>query len=385
MKEDFGRQAIIDFDLLDENIELVKKNIINNAGIIAVLKGDAYGHGLRAMAKEISKNRNVSMLAVSSLEEARAICDTNKDILILYPVVFFTIRKMANDKCNTEKNRDALKNKFIFSISNMNEYEMFCELSKETGICFRVHLRLDFQSGVKGFTKKDYLNIKDRIFEEKGINVCGIYAHLCSAYSDDYACTQKELEEYDEVFADIPSKIRKRLMVHLLTSASFERFKDYQYDAVRVGTVLYGLPSNAPSDKDRKCIMKIYANIVNIVDVANASSVDYSGALDKSIKRVALVPVGRWDIPHFFLGEKCSVKVAGHLTKVAGSPCMDTCCIDVTGLMDVKVGDEVYFLDNESEISFDDKIKENHFDVTSCEMIFAGISRLPKIYIRSEN
>lgn len=384
MSNKLGRQAIIDCGKLHENIAQIKSVLPEQTGIIAVVKGDAYGHDIRIMAKELSMDRNVTMLAVSSLEEARAISTVRQDILVMYPVYISVIRNMMQEN-NFEENKKLIQEKFIFTIGNLKEYNLYKGLAQQFGISFRIHLRLDFQGGVKGFSKAEYENINiNEILNDRELRVCGIYAHVYSTYSDDRTLKINELEEYATCFRSLPDNYADnseyKIMKHLLTTPCFEEFPQYCFDAVRIGAAIYGMPVGySRSRLNLDCIMKISANIVRIVNEEEDVSIDYSGH-ESNAKKIALVPIGNWDIPHFFNGSECHVRVNGVLTTIVGEPCMDTCCIDVTNITDVDVGDTVYFLDDQPGITFLDKMKENGYNVNDCQMLYVGVGRLPKIY-----
>ena len=192
------------------------------------------------------------------------------------------------------------------------------------------------------------------------------------------------MKEYEECFNSLPRECEGKIMRHLLTSPSFEEYSQYSFDAVRIGAALYGMPTGYKDSKlDLKCVMSITANIVNIVEEETSVSIDYSGQT-KDVKKVALVPIGNWDIPHFFNGKETHVKLNGVLTTIAGEACMDTCCVDISNVPDVVEGDTVYFMDDQPGITFEEKMKENGYDMNDCQMLYVGVGRLPKIYENAE-
>lgn len=383
MSNKMGRQAVIHCDKLQGNIQRIKSVLPTDVGIIAVVKGEAYGHGLRAMSKELSMNKNIKMLAVSSLEEARAIATVRQDILIMYPVYTSVIKQMMEND-GMDECKKILEEKVIFTVGSAFEYKVYKELATQLGIKFRVHLRLDFQGGVRGFSKKEFNDNYEYMLEEDELRVCGLYAHVYSTYTEDTKAKKKDLEEYANCFNSLDPKYRNRLMVHMLTSPSFEEFPEYSFDAVRVGAAIYGMPTGyKKSTLNLECVMSISANIVNIVEENEGKSLDYTGQT-RNITKVGLLPIGNWDIPHFFRGKECHLRVNGVLTTLAGEACMDTCCVDVSNVPNVAVGDTVYFLDEQPGITFEEKMKENGYSMSDCQMLYGGAGRLPKIYESKE-
>lgn len=388
MNQIYGKQAVIHCKKLHDNIVKIREALPEKTNIIAVVKGDAYGHGLTQMAEKLAKEKDVSILAVSSFQEALAISHTGKKILILYTVLPNNIRLFAKQS----NLRSIIQNQIIFTLSTFDEIREYSELAEEIGIVLQIHMRLDFQGGVRGFLEREYFQALKILYEDNNLSIQGMYTHIYEAYAENEEKTRQILAKYAACFNALPMMYRRKLMIHMLTSVSYAKYKEYSYDAVRIGAAIYGLPvekAELSGQAERtvartSCVMTISANIVKIIEIDHDASIDYRGSKESKKRTIGLLPIGCWDIPHFFRGESCKVAVKGKVTTVIGEPCMDTCCVDLTDIDGVTIGDEVFFLDDQAGVTLPEKLRENGYGLDDCQALYAGMGRLPKIFVKVE-
>lgn len=388
MNHIYGKQAVIHCEKLHENIVHIKEALPEKTDIIAVVKGDAYGHGLKQMAEKISEEKDVAMLAVSSFQEALTISHTGKKILILYTVLTDNIRLFSKQ----DNIRKIVQDQIIFTISTFDEIKQFSELAEEIGVKIQVHMRLDFQGGVRGFTEAEYQQAFELLYQNEWLLLKGIYTHVYEAYAEDEVVTKQVMTKYASCFEALLAEHRCKLMIHMLTSVSYVKYREFCYDAVRIGAAIYGLPVEKAELMSMprtiaartRCILTISANIVKIIEIDCNASIDYRGKKKEKNRKIGLLPIGCWDIPHFFRGESCKVWLRGMITNVIGEPCMDTCCIDLTDIDEVMVGDEVFFLNDQEGVSLPEKLRENGYGLDDCQSLYAGMGRLPKLYEKVE-
>ena len=396
--------ALISRDGLYANISAIQERLENRCRIAAVIKGDAYGHGIGEVAVALEKCPDVYMLVVSSLEEALLVSNRviRKPILILNRI-FPDAIKTALSRFDKEERR-RLISQYIFSAYRLSDIGWLEKLSEQYGCRLNVHVRLDFSSGMRGMSRdmyKDFLGEWSRV---EGALICGIYAHVYSAYTDSGAA-ERDIREYSQCFLALPDSLRRKLIVHLLSSVSYFCYPDAVFDMVRIGAALYGMPveyvlGNSPPAEVRP-VLSIYGTVVSCSDVGKGSRADYEGYLPDHVKRVALVSLGNWDIPGFFLnklrgnewgisgtytsgeikqdGNTCRhVRIRDHLCRIVGSPCMDTLCVDITGISSIMPKDRVWILNNEDGIRLTDWLSHSKLGFGDCQMLFSGMARLPK-------
>ena len=385
---------------LYDNIARIRRMVPTGCRVAAVIKGDAYGHGLDVVAVAMEMCPDIDMLVVSSLEEAMSVLGAvvRKPILILNRVFSDTIDEALMRL--EEEERIRFIRQCIFSAYRWEDIVSMQRLSGKYGQAFSLHVRLDFSSGMRGMNRQQFAKFQELVYGISDVNIGGLYAHVYSAYTDDTAAA-RDIREYAAIFDAIPEKIRRKFVIHLLSSVSFYRFPEACYDMVRIGAIMYGLPveeeeedPHFPPAPKVEPVMSIRAEVVNIADVGQGSRVDYDGYLPSEVERVALVSMGNWDIPGFFttranrtgkqeypisgdISGRC-VRIREHLCRVVGSPCMDTFCVDISGLSDVAPGDEVRILGNEEGIRLEDWLRHAGLDFGNCQMLFSGMGRLVK-------
>lgn len=371
---------------LYDNISAIREKLGSRCRIAAVIKGDAYGHGITEIAVALEKCEDVHMLVVSSFEEAMQVSGSvvRKDILILNRIFPDTVTAALKKKDIQERRR--LISQCVFSAYRISDIKWFDDLSVHYGTSFRLHIRLDFSSGMRGFDRGHFSELMDSLEIFRHVSVCGIYAHVYSAYTDD-ASAEEDIQEYTDIFNSLPPKLRSRLTVHMLSSVSYFRYPKAVFDMVRIGAEMYGMPvGSSPFDAmfpaEVSPVMSIRATVVSCSDVGKGSRADYEGYLPDSVKRVALISIGNWDIPGFFLKYAFEpdrqVRINSHLCRIVGSPCMDTLCADITGIRDIFPGDTVWILDDQDGIRLEDWLGHSGLDFGDCQMLFAGMARLPK-------
>ena len=372
---------------LYSNIAAIKEKIGDGCRLAAVIKGDAYGHGMMEVAVALEKCPDVHMLVVSSFEEALQVSGSvvRKEILILNRIFPDSI-KTALSRLDTQERR-RLISQCVFSAYRISDLKWLDDLSISYGECFKVHIRLDFSSGMRGFDRPHYEEMMGvlKLFEH--LSVCGMYAHVYSAYTD-IKEARADINEYSGVFLSLPASLREKLLLHMLSSASYFRFPEARFDMVRIGADIYGMPNGAdPSEAFAPAlvspIMSIRATVVSCSDTGRGSRADYEGYLPDDVRRVALISIGNWDIPGFFLkyakDSKRHVRIGRYLCRIVGAPCMDTLCADITDIEDISPGDTVWIMDEEDGIRLKDWLGHSGLTFGDCQMLFSGMARVPKV------
>ncbi|SFG65614.1 alanine racemase [Oribacterium sp. WCC10] len=373
-------RTIIDSRILLDNIRKIKERIPDNTKIAAIIKGDAYGHGLKIISGILDREENVDMFVTASFREALYLYKENisKPTLILGRE---SVRDIENELKKLDENRrNYLMEKIIFSVysgSGLSDFEKLCRYGE-----VKVHLRLDFESGIKGFDRADFEANIYRLEENHGVRITGLYAHIYSAYGDVQDKAFAEIQSYDRVFKALKEEIRRKLTIHLYSSALCCQYPQYAYDMVRIGALMYGIGKQGEKNRpDVKGIISIYGTVLKTAFIGPDSQTDYSGKLPDNVRKVALMSFGSWDLPFFLTCKNPVVRIRGRLFNVVGEPCMDSCLVDITGADDITEFDDTEIIGDHPGIRFDDWINRTGLDFGNCQTLFAGIGRVPKYYI----
>ena len=334
--------AEIDCGRIRENIRTIRNAIGPKPGICAVLKANAYGHGLREMAAFLSRNALVEMLAVGTLYEAKeaeqVLRRTGADmpILILCPIG-------AEEAEEALRDGSIRRDRTIFSVYSESHFQQLNQLGQRLGKKLRVHLRLDEWDSGMGIEYRAFLRTQQQYFAGDGTEVCGVYGHMYTSYGENREATRRELEAFDRVIQKIEPAVRSGLTVHVLNSPLSFMFPEYAYDMVRSGTAIYGL--NGRDSERLQPIMRVCGRIFAVREVNSEAPLSYesSGRPGES-RRIARVMLGFGDCPHLLTQPCLRAEIRGRTWPLADEPCMDQLCVDITGSEDIREGDTAVLL-----------------------------------------
>ncbi len=329
-------------------IEIDKKAIKNNydqfRGLIpkacklcAVVKSNAYGHGLVDFSKEVSK-LGVDFLAVDSVVEARTLQEEEVKTPIL--VLGYTLPEMI--LVASQKN-------ISLTISH---FEGLKSLLKNLGDHkIKIHIKIDSGMHRQGFFEKDIKKVIDFLKKNsEKIEVEGLYTHFAAAKNPAFPeRTKKQIVVFKKWVEAFKSAGLKPIIHASATSGSI-LFSEAHFDMVRVGIGMYGLwPSRETKEFAKRKLnlkpvlsWKTIVSEVKTLPAGEAIGYDFTEELKKS-STVAILPIGYWHgYPRDFSGIG-EILIHGKKAKVLGRVSMDMIVVDVEDLL-VKVGDEAVII-----------------------------------------
>lgn len=294
---------VVDTRALAENA----RYIIGKTGkkLIAVVKANAYGHGLRQTVDALKDV--ATMFAVATAEEASEVCAAGCKALILTP-----------------QDEDGLVRLVGKNVAVAIEDKEAAEAASRLGI--PVHIAVDTGMGRFGVNWRDVGTLLE-ICDVKGLITEGIFTHFPCADDEDLASTL----EAERRFSGVVSVLGKRRFgyVHSANSAAALRGVHYG-NAVRAGLALYGVcPRSCVAQL--KEVSRLYAKIISSRLVPDGESVGYGGAYTANgIKRIAVIGAGYADGLPYSAKNHGSVFVSGTYCDIVGNVCMDSAFIDAT-------------------------------------------------------
>lgn len=304
------------------NIREFKKHC--SAKICAIVKADAYGHGVEAVASCI--RQEVDFFGVADECEALKVRNvTSKPILIL-------------DMARSANLATLICHNISLSVSNIVYLKQIEKTAKALKIKAKVHLKINSGMNRLGFCNKQiFQKVLDFIYNSEWLVFEGIYTHFCN--TDSKECTENQYK----IFCEYISLIRKTSMPIVHASASNGVLVDtkYQFDMVRLGIAMYGYCEKISGISPA---LRITSTIVNIVSVKKGQTVGYGNTFKAPKKmRVACVSLGYADGFLRANSNNAHVIVNDCLVSVVGNVCMDLFMIDVSHIK-CKVGDKVVIL-----------------------------------------
>ena len=368
--------AEVSSENIENNLKVIQKQVGEGVKICAVVKADAYGHGLSGFVDTLSKRHFTDIAAVGKFPELiKLLTDVNPsgmDVLLLGAAAADEIA-LALDRGEIVPRRSIFS---VYSTDMLRSLDKVAEFAKVT---LRVHIRIDIWDSGMGISPEDFLKEQDMIMSMPHLAVCGLYTHLYSAYSDDLAEIASELEQFDDMVKKILPEHRKKLRVHALNSALIFRFPQYAYDMVRAGTALYGLPCD--DHGELKTLLRICAQVFDVSEVDAGIPLSYINRNENSgrKRRIARIMLGYWDLPLMLTQKDVKIRIKGRLYELADDVCMDNLCIDI-GDDDIRVGDEAVLFGEEGVMATD-ILDRNGIDYVHGEWMCMTADRLEKVYI----
>lgn len=369
--------AEIHLDNIEHNVKEVVKRVGKMTEIMAVVKADAYGHGVFETVPTLIES-GASRLAVSMIDEAIQLREFGVKLPIL--VLGYTEPSRAEDVINYNITQTVFSHELATALS-----DAAVKLGKQA----KIHIKIDTGMTRVGFMP-GYNAVKDvvRINELPGIIIEGLFSHFASADELDQEYTMLQYERFESIIQEL-NRIGILIPVkHIANSASVIQYPNLHLNMVRPGIILYGLyPSN---DVDKSLInlkpaMELKAKIVLVKEVEEGTPVSYGRTfVTKRKSRIATLPIGYADGYSRLLSSKGRVLIHGEYAPIVGNICMDQCMVDVTDIKsEVKTGDEAVIFGTQANKKITVDEIAQLCSTINYEVVSLIGKRIPRVYLRN--
>lgn len=361
--------AVVNLDLLEHNINNIRSRLDKGVEIMAVLKGDGYGHGEKGIYPTLKKC-GVERYAVAVWEEGASLRNAGA----VEPIL------LLGDTCDGQL-ENIIKYNLTPTIFSVDTAEKLNLLANWSGITQPVHIKLDTGMSRIGFpADKSCLEPIKKISQMSNLKITGAFTHFSRADEADGISATEQLNQYLDTVKFLESNGIEIPNKHIANSPAILLRPETQLDAVRAGDILYGL---CPIDEDDwqkenlRQIMSWYTYVVMVKEVPAGTEVGYGGTyVTKRPTKIATIPVGFADGYSRRLSNKGKVIINGYEAPIIGRICMDQFMVDVTDIKNVKRGDTVTLLDENLSVLWMADLLDTNVDEIVC-----GISkRVPRIY-----
>lgn len=325
---------------LVHNIKSVRNLLAQGTELTAVIKSNAYGHGLLEVA-EIAHKQGVARFAVDSLDEALAVRSKLPDVWIL--VMGFM---------NPVRIHEAVRANISF-VAYSDLY--LSELKKIDQNKAKIHLKIETGTMRQGLCGEELYEYARQLKEIPGVLIEGMYTHFANIEdTTDHSFALKQLERFDKEIQELKTRGIEPPIKHAACSAAIILLYKTHFDIARLGISLYGLWSSKETraisqqktpDFKLKPALTWKTRIAQIKSAEAGTSVSYglTEALARKSK-LAVLPTGYWDGYDRGLSSVGHVLIGGIRCKVIGRICMNMMVVDVTDVSDAKEGDEAVLL-----------------------------------------
>lgn len=326
-------KVVIDLAALRHNYLTLQSRLKGNCQMMAVVKGDAYGHGLLPCVETLTE-AGCNCFCVNSLESAISLRQQGcRQRLLVF---------LAGDAGQQELIR---RHDLEVVIYDEQQLDDFLALPDGDG-SLKIHLKVDCGMGRLGVNPELVRACCQRLQQASQCELLGLMSH--------FPCADHDLDltrRHNETFAQALAEARQAgasPQAHIANSAALLAGPEFHWDMVRPGIALYGCPPG-PEQPDAgqglQAVMSVQAEVLQVKEVPAGTGVSYglTGVTSRA-SRLAVVDSGYVDGYNRGLSNKAELLIHGQRVPILGRVCMSLVVVDVTDVADVRRGDQAVLL-----------------------------------------
>ncbi len=364
--------AITDLNSYRRNIRAILSYIGPDVGLIAVVKANAYGHGM-VPCGQTALASGASMLAVAFSGEGAELRKAG----IEAPILVMAQESPAHIPSLIEHNLTGT----LTCPGMLAEIERW---SRMIGRPCHVHIKVDTGMGRIGIPPEEALALARAAARSRHILLDGIFSHFSSAVVENDPFSRNQVESFREVVESIRRVGIDPGIVHMSNSAGILNYPEGRFDRVRPGIMTYGLEAFPGSSRKiaLEPVLTLKSRVSFVKEVPAGFRVSYGGTfVTTRPSRLATVPVGYSYGYNRKLSNRGRALINGAYVPVAGRICMDQTVYDITDAGPVQVGDEITLIGREGSAAV--AVEEHALigDTINYEIVTGISSRVHRIIL----
>ncbi|MEN9840467.1 MAG: alanine racemase [Verrucomicrobiota bacterium] len=365
--------AEIDLAALERNLRRIRASLPAHMRYVAVVKADAYGHGLPQIAARLM-HTGADLFAVANLAEAAALREIGPDwpVLVLGALL-------------PEEARFAPDYNVAVTVSSVDEVERLDRAAAAARQHLDVHLKIDTGMGRLGIWHEQvgpvYLAIRHAAY----LRLAGVFTHFSSS-DDDPALTAEQRRRFLHALqTQCPDLDLTRLLVHADNSAGLETIEQAgPFNAVRIGLLQFGiLPSLSSllAEVHAEPVFSFRTRVGLVKNLPAGTGISYGGThVLRRPSRVAVLTAGYGDGIPRSASNRGEVLIRGHRCPILGRITMDQTIVDVTDLPAVAAGDSVVLVGRQENSEIPLAEFSRWADTIPWETLCSVTKRVPRVY-----
>jgi alanine racemase len=311
--------ALIDLSALRNNYLSIKRKT-GQVKIMAVVKADAYGHGVEKIIETLnSLPDKPEYFAVAFPEEGEEL----RRLKVKQPILVF------EPPYNSESAKIILKNKLTATVESVVQVNLlkkvFNELYKKPSH-IPVHIKIDTGMNRLGIRFQDAINLIEKVSNERGVYLTGIYTHFATAGEKDKTFTLLQLKRFSEIINKLKEKKINYGLAHAANSGAIIDLPESYFDMVRPGISLYGYyPSLETTESVKlKPVLSLISSLGSTKRIEPGDSVSYGRKfIARKPSNIASVSIGYADGFWRNLSNKSYALINGKSYSQIGTVTMD--------------------------------------------------------------
>jgi alanine racemase len=363
----------IDLAALERNLKLIRASLPAQIKYVAVVKADAYGHGLPQVAARLMHS-GADLLAVANIAEAMTIRELSSDwpVLLLSPLL-------------PDEDRYLAEFDLAATVSSLEEVKRFDAIGQAAGRPISVHLKIDTGMGRLGVWHTEAAQLYAAIRAARGLQLAGVFTHFSSA-DEDPAFTEQQRQLFLATLRQLPDLDVTQLMIHADNSAGLETTPGGSiFNAVRIGLLQFGVLPHQHSMLARvhtEPVFSFHTRVGLVKRLPAGTGVSYGRTT--TLKRdtvIAVLTAGYGDGIARSSGNRAEVLIQGRRCPVLGRITMDQTIVDITDVpAPVQNGDVVVLVGKQGGAEISVTEFSSWADTIAWETLCSVTKRVPRHY-----
>jgi alanine racemase len=364
------RPAYLEINLkaFANNFNKIRGLLDKSSSLMAVVKANAYGHGLVPIAIAAEKC-GADFLGVALTEEGEQLkrAGIKTPIVVLYPDL-------------PERAARLVKADLMATACSWEYLESLNAAAQTFGRIVKVFLKLESGMARYGLPVSDLQKLAEAAGQLPSLKIIGISTNLADSSAHGSKLTSNQFSEFA---AYLTNSSENHLDYRGIENSGGLLYNHHrEHNLVRAGILLYGISPNALPVEGFQPVMSLKSLIIQIKKWPAGQPIGYGGHFNpKRDSLIATIPVGYADGYPWSLSNKGVALLHGKRVPVVGRVCMDALMLDATDVPEAKSGDEVVLLGQQGDQVIGAEELAKAAGSFSYELISRFTDRLPRIYV----
>ncbi|HVS53793.1 MAG TPA: alanine racemase [Opitutaceae bacterium] len=372
--------AEIDLAALERNLRLIRASLPPHMRYVAVVKADAYGHGLHHAAARLM-HAGADLFAVANVTEAAALRELGPGwpILILSPLL-------------PEEDTMLIVHDLAAAISSVDEVERFESVARGAGKKISVHLKIDTGMGRLGVWHEEAPALCAKILASPHLRLAGVFTHFASP-DDDTAFTAEQRRRFLAALEKCHGLKLAEIFVHADNSAGIETMpgaapagsrQANPFNAVRIGLLQFGVlphPNSLLAQVHTEPVFSFCTRVGLVKKLPRGTTISY-GRMHTLARDsvVAILCAGYADGIPRAASNRAHAIIRGQRCRVLGRVTMDQTIVDVTDVAGVACGDEAVLVGRQGREEITLTEFSRAAETIPWETLTSVTKRVPRLY-----
>jgi len=364
----------IDLSALRSNYQSIRKMIGGQVVVLAMVKSDAYGHGLVPCAKALAE-AGAGTFGVAEVEEGVRLrqAGIEDDIIVFLGAPCGGLAEIVRYRLQP----------VVYDLEDLAQLSGHAVRQNSIVGC---HLKIDLGMGRLGIMPEQLSDFVEALASLPGVYLSGFFSHFPLADADDLAPTSIQCQAFARDSQKVRPLLGEKGLLHIANSAAMLGHSASYFDMVRPGITLYGCyPAASKEFQGRlplRPVMSFCTNVIQVKEIPAGHGISYGHLhITSRPTRLAVLPVGYDDGYLRRLTGKASVLIRGQRAPILGRICMNACMADVTDIPGVGVGDEVVLMGEQDGAGISADMVADWSDTISYEILCLFGGRNRRVYV----